>query len=532
MTREIVPNPPLTQTTLPTSRWERIKRFFSLQPFGDEMLTPSVFMWTYAARILVFAMALLEACAWGWFGAGVAGGWLGVGLGLTLGLVVFLVVWSLDVSLMTSDTFKKSFWQTTPLAVLRLSLTAVSVWLSAPYLTQLVFRADIEADLRREQNRVLESARREIASRSDAEIAKLNRIIRADREALILEVSGRGRSGRYGDGLTSGAIRERILANEAAVQALETHKQTELADFNQAAARNALEDIKRRWGVDLPSDSPIERRARSEKVLMRPEAQSTKLTVEGGFWLVCAALVVFKLFLQNQAASHYFSEDKQSLWRQYRKGAFDAWLPPCDRSTGTLMSPVNFLQWYDAALPKLRVAAHAEYEAEQAQQAAAKAAEALKTARAECDAYLQNHRQCLTDLYTRQVARDTLQSELAGVAGLYANLAAQEGTMSLEALQVLDRTRRSLDDKRAALEACERESRGLHFQKADLVEGYNRLVLRVEQLEAELERRQAEFERLNEVARQLRCEVAALSVGGSEALVTLLARAIQPSNPA
>ena len=93
----------LSPTMLPVSRWERLRRFFSLQPFGDEMLTPGVQMWLYAAWILVMAMVLLEGCAWGWFGSGVASGWPGVVIGIALGGLAFLIIWALDASLMTSN---------------------------------------------------------------------------------------------------------------------------------------------------------------------------------------------------------------------------------------------------------------------------------------------------------------------------------------------------------------------------------------------------------------------------------------------
>jgi hypothetical protein len=91
-----------------------------------------------------------------------------------------------------------------------LGLTGLSVLLTAPYLTQFVFRADIEADLRRDQSLAIDQARQAIAARTEAKLDNLHKMIQADQEGLILEVSGRGRSKRYGDGLTSNAIRERI----------------------------------------------------------------------------------------------------------------------------------------------------------------------------------------------------------------------------------------------------------------------------------------------------------------------------------
>jgi len=200
----------LSPTMLPVSRWERLRRFFSLQPFGDEMLTPNAQIWLDWAWILVMAMALLEGCAWGWFGSGFSSGWLGVVIGVALGGLVFLIIWVLDASLMTNDLTSQGVWKKILLIGVRLGLTGLSVLLTAPYLTQFVFRADIEADLRRDQSLAIDQARQAIAARTEAKLDNLHKMIQADREGLILEVSGRGRSKRYGDGLTSNAIRERI----------------------------------------------------------------------------------------------------------------------------------------------------------------------------------------------------------------------------------------------------------------------------------------------------------------------------------
>ncbi len=101
-------------------------------------------------------------------------------------------------------------WKKILLIGVRLGLTGLSVLLTAPYLTQFVFRADIEADLRRDQSLAIDQARQAIAARTEAKLDNLHKMIQADREGLILEVSGRGRSKRYGDGLTSNAIRKRI----------------------------------------------------------------------------------------------------------------------------------------------------------------------------------------------------------------------------------------------------------------------------------------------------------------------------------
>ena len=280
------------------------------------------------------------------------------------------------------------------------------MWLTAPYLAQFVFRADIEADLRRDQNLAIDQARQAIAARTEAKLNDLHKTIQADREGLILEVSGRGRSKRYGDGLTSNAIRERILALEAEAQKLESAGQNELAAFNQAVAQGQFDLVKVRWGVDIPSDSPVERAARLQALLQRPEAQRVKRTVEGGFWLVCGALVLFKLLFQNKSLEYYFSEERQGVWRQYRKGAFDSWLPPLDRSTSPdLLSPLEFVRWYETALPKLRHAAQAEAEARLAKEAEQQIREELAAARTEFEKCHSGYLGVLKQLYRKNAVK-------------------------------------------------------------------------------------------------------------------------------
>ncbi|MCS7079426.1 MAG: DUF4407 domain-containing protein [Chloracidobacterium sp.] len=523
-------DPSLTPAGLPVSRWERISRFFTLRPFGDELLTPSADFWLLAARVLVLGMALAEGVAWGWFGTGVATGWAGVGAGLTLGAVAFLVVWALDASLIAGDLTKTSPQRKWGLAFVRLGLTVFSVWLTAPYLTQFVFRADIEADLRRDQNAAVDQVRQSIAARADAKLADLDRALRADREALILEVSGRGRSGRYGDGLTSGAIRERIASAEAQRAALETARQDELAALNRAVEQGQFELVKARWGVAMPSDSPTERYARMRKVLERPEARAVQRTIEGGFWLLCVALALFKLLLQNKALEYYLSEVWQGRWRQYRKGAYDAWLHPWDRSTSAcLMSPETFVRWHETALPRLRMAAQADEEARLAAEAEAQAVAELTAARAELEAYRRAEAERLTTLYLNQRQREYLQTEVAELEQLFAEKLQADERCSVEQLKVLNKMQKALDQKRAELVAHEQQACGLHFREHELAETYNRLTARIERLEAEAARLQTERERLSDVARRLRCELAAASFEEESEQASRLKSLLQPT---
>ena len=500
----------LSPTMLPVSRWERLRRFFSLQPFGDEMLTPSAQMWLDAAWILVMAMALLEGCAWGWFGSGVASGWLGVVIGIALGGLAFLIIWALDASLMTSDLAGQGVGKKIFLIVVRLALTGFSVWLTAPYLTQFVFRADIEAELRRDQSLAIDQARQAMAARTEAKLNDLHKTVQADREGLILEVSGRGRSKRYGDGLTSNAIRERILALEAQAQKLERAGQRELAAFNQAVAQGQFELVKVQWGVDIPGDSPVEREARLQRLLQRPEAQRVRQTVEGGFLLVCLALVLFKLFLQNKSLEFYLSEKYQGIWRQYRKGAFDPWLHPLDRSTApNLLSPLELVQWHETALPRLRRAAQVEEEVRSAREAEQEVRKELAATRAEFEKCHSGYVGLLKQLYEVRADSTERDQDVFELEQFYAS-EKQKPATSKEHFELLSKLQEVISQQRGVLRGRRREAEVLHFEHSGLVKSYNGLAAQVEALEAEAARKRAERERLEEAVRQVRTELAAV----------------------
>ncbi len=498
----------------PVSLIDRAIRFVALRPFGSEMLSPTAACWLGFALILVVAMAALEAVAWGWFAVGFGPGRVGLICGLSVGALAFAVIWALDASLMTADFDNASVRKKAVVVGIRLALTIASAIATSPFLTQFVFRQDIEASLRRDTATALASTRSAVSERHDARRDALSKSLEADRDALIAEVSGRGRSGKYGDGITSGAIRERIVATELALTEAESARKAELGAFDLAVEQGRLSDVSERWGIRIPSDSVAERYARMNVLLERPESRSIALAVKFGFGLVCGSLLMFKLFFSNGTVALYLSERKQALWRQYRKGAFDAWLPSRDRSDAdTPMAPVRFMEWHRTMLPDLAVIAEVEANFSEASTDHARAQTELAAERAALARLVEAEKERLEDLHRNRRGRETAESLARELKIHFEQLMAETGSKSFEHLRYIAAVRAALDEKRAEIDALDSRDLGLRLRGAAPLDEYNRRLEAIAHLESRMASLTRERERLSEVIRLTRHRIASATVG-------------------
>lgn len=508
------PQLPSNRLNPTVSRWERVIRFFTLRPFGNEFLSPTAALWLAFAFILVVVMATLEAIGWGWFATGFGSGWVGAASGLFVGLMSFLVIWTLDASLMTADLSKVTSRRKLAIVGGRIGITLVSAVVVSPFLSQFVFRSEIESNLRREAAAVVSDTRQAIAGRFEFHRSTLSKSLEADRDALIAEVSGQGRSGKYGDGITSGAIRERIVATEGSLKSLDSEQAAELGAFDKAVTDGRLAEVEQRWGVRIPRDSVVDRSARMDVILQRPESKRVSNAVTAFFGIVCVSLVFFKILFSNGAVALYLSEENQSLWRQYRKGVFDEWLPNGDRSDAfALMSPVQFMAWHAAVLPRLAVARQAEADAQAAAAEVSRLEAELAAERAGLDGYWGIHNGRLEAIHANQLARAAANNEVFDLQRLFDELLAEPGARTHDELRFLRKVELSLREKRGHLEDLGRRDHALRLKGVDPVDEFNRRLERISELETRLKAGTAERERLSEVVRRIRHQIAAASVG-------------------
>ncbi|HEX6316523.1 MAG TPA: hypothetical protein VFZ73_16745, partial [Gemmatimonadaceae bacterium] len=132
---------------------------FSLRPHGDQLLSPTARFWIFCARVLILIMATAEAVSWGYVGSLFGSGFMSFVTGLAAAVSLFFVIWLVDATFVTLDTSRayyhkllstddqlsheaeqKKFYA--GLAI-RGMIVVVSLWITAPFLAQLVFRRDV-----------------------------------------------------------------------------------------------------------------------------------------------------------------------------------------------------------------------------------------------------------------------------------------------------------------------------------------------------------------------------------------------------
>ena len=231
----------------------------------------------------------------------------------------------------------------------RVGLVALSMYITAPFLAQLMFNDDIERALRDERLALRATARQTLLEPISGRLATLQTQLDERRSALDAEVAGAGRSGKYGDGVAARQIRATVGAIEGERAALTAEQQRLAAEFdgmNDAA-------LAERFKLAMPGDS-FQERARTLAAIKNDSYRLTERAVQAFLGFLFVALVLLKLF-EPRSVKVYFSERLQGLYRQYRGGLFDPHLEPAERSVGSApMSALRFEDWCLNTYPAVR----------------------------------------------------------------------------------------------------------------------------------------------------------------------------------
>jgi hypothetical protein len=336
----------------------------SLRPYGDSLLSPAGAFWIFAVRIAILLMASAEAMSWSYAAFYLATGGLRWAAGLGAFLFTFATVCLIDASLMTLDRWARKHdhrvtneppapWTNHAWDVLsigtRIGLVALSMYITAPFLAQLMFNDDIERALRDERTALRATARQSVLAPMDTRLAALQAQLDDRRAALDAEVAGAGRSGKYGDGVAARQIRSTIAAIETERAALAAEQARATADFDGLSDEAMAE----RYTLALPGDS-FQERARTLANIKNDSYRLTERAVQAFLAFLFVALVLLKLF-EPRSVRVYFSERLQGLHRQYLGGLFDPHLDPAERSVGSApMTPLRFEDWCLNTYPAIR----------------------------------------------------------------------------------------------------------------------------------------------------------------------------------
>src|SRR6185503_15057812 len=216
-----------------TDRWESLGREvrsllaqFTLRPHGDQLLTPTARFWIFCARVLILIMASAEAVSWGYVGSLFGSGSMSFFTGLAASVSLFFVIWLVDATFVSMDTSRAYYHKLLATddqlssemeqrkfyagLAIRGLIVVVSLWITAPFLAQLVFRRDVVDTIATRNRAAIAAQRSALATNYEQRLAPLDSALDQAQSAGIDEASGQGPSGRYGRGAAVIAIEERV----------------------------------------------------------------------------------------------------------------------------------------------------------------------------------------------------------------------------------------------------------------------------------------------------------------------------------
>lgn len=341
-----------------------IVRYLTLRPFGAEMLTPGVALWTLSARALVFLMAACEGVAWGYVGSLFSETWGRWPIAVCVGSAMFAVVWVIDAQFLTVDRayldHVRLLLRREPTAaenrgaraamagvLIRIAFVLASLTITAPFLSQLVFSRDIESHLSSGDTDAVSERR---AALEQAHRAALEPIAAKAHDAQVRlekEIGGAGASGRYGYGPTARSIEDEIASLTDEQTTLVARQTEETSNFESAVDRwqktGDASELSSRWSVSMQSRGILGHWSAFQVVRASEEHAQVELVIKAFLALLFLGVLILK-FYEMSSCKLYFSEILQDYWQAWRAGAYDRLLPERDRSGATpcAMTPRRF----------------------------------------------------------------------------------------------------------------------------------------------------------------------------------------------
>lgn len=339
---------------------------FSLKPYGEQLLSPTARFWIFCARILIFIMASAEAVSWGYVGSLFGTGIASFFTGLAAGAALFFVIWLVDATFVTMDTSRTHYHRQLTTGsnidepaerqkfvaglVIRAAIVVVSLWITAPFLAQLVFQRDVVDAIAQRNGEAISSTRAALATRYEERLAPLASALNEAQSAQIAEASGQGPSGRYGRGAAVIAIEQRIGDLQRRIATTTRERDSVMFVFDQSGPR----ELASRFGVPLLDDGLRARSEALDVMMQNPDYSGAKVALAVFLSFLFLGLLILKLF-QPRSVAIYYSEHLQGLYTDYMQGKFDDHLDTHDRArAGAPMTPQRFEEWCLKSYRKVR----------------------------------------------------------------------------------------------------------------------------------------------------------------------------------
>ena len=321
-------------------------RVLFLRPHGGRLLTFSGSMWLVFANVLVLAMAISESVAWGYTGSQLGTGTASLIYGGFTALIVFCMVFAIDASLITMDraytehsaelavheSSRRDSSRSWVSILIRIGVLAVSMTITAPYLAELVFWADIDKHIAEKEHKQDSADKAALEQEMKRELDGIKGDRDGKEKEYEAECAGLGPSHRYGCKDAAGAINAAVLRLNAEIDATETNNADKLARFDEDR------EVHKRPG-------PMEiRKALNELVNADPEYRTSEYTIMAFLGLIFAGLLLLKLY-EPHSIRLYFSEILQMEYERYLAGTFDDKLHVTERSSAS--RPIGPKRFYE-----------------------------------------------------------------------------------------------------------------------------------------------------------------------------------------
>lgn len=328
--------------------------FITFRTYSNNLLTTGGASYLTLVFVIVTLVAFSEGVAWGYFGTTFTPENPFIG-GIALGLFVFLILWFFDKAMATQDLLANehaytlegeekphSSWLKFNIGIffiffIRFCIIAGSLYLTSDYLTQFVFRSDIDKEMQIQYKQNIETAKNTIIGNLDKKIEQEELYLKSLHDKLQKEIGGKRGSG-YGKGAVAKSIEQEINTFQDTLNTLKIERQNSENAINTAIKNNDIQTLKT-FGIEAVKDSPIFRQQAINKFSQDPAFQKIKHTIEGLLTIFGIILILMKI-LQPKTLKLYYSERLQEAWLNYQEGHYDDYLPNSEKSINTTKRPM------------------------------------------------------------------------------------------------------------------------------------------------------------------------------------------------
>jgi hypothetical protein len=461
----------------------RFWRRLSLKPYGDELLTKSGDFWIFAARLIIFIMALAEAISWGYMGS-LMSRINPVIAAAVAGTFIFTLIWIVDATFMTLDlsrafyeralTGKEESAATEKLKLVggvaaRIGIVTASLFITAPFLAQVIFAGDVADEMNRRNSSAVATKRREIEKPHIERVNELQLRQKKLEEQRVKEAAGIGPSGKYGRGPVIETIERQMVDTATQIENAEVARASALSAYDRLSQK----ELEEKFGIRFLTSGVYSSGELLQELMKNPQFTGAELAVRAFLGFLFLGLMILKGF-QPRSIAIYYNEQLHSIYDEYKKGIFDTYLPEPERvKEGGDIDPLRFEDWCLNTYAVIRKEDERRRETEREyriHELLIKQWQRLeKTTRAELDPLMQRYDNTLdtihdleAQLHVARTSSETAMGERDRIEAAFNSMLQHidKGGMDGPTFEQAMAAKKDLDDRRRALVATMKRDEG------------------------------------------------------------------------